>query len=60
MNVTSLTPGHAAGIAVEDSGRLWEVYETYLWHHRISGHTEDTVKFYAKELRLFLRDVGPS
>ena len=60
MNVTALTPGHATGIAVEDSGRLWEVYETYLWYHRVAGHTEDTVKFYAKEVRLFLRDIDPS
>ena len=42
------------------SGRLWEAYENYLWHHRIEGHTEDTVKFYAKELRLFLQDLDPS
>lgn len=59
MNVSVLTPVRAAGIAVEESGRLWEVYETYLWYHRVEGHTEDTVKFYVKELRLFLRDLDP-
>ena len=40
--------------------RLPEVLEDYLRHHRIEGSTEATVKFYAKELRLFLNDLGPS
>ena len=60
MSVTAVSPGHEAGTALGMSGRLWEAYENYLWHHRIEGHTEDTVKFYAKELRLFLQDLDPS
>ena len=37
--------------------RLQEVLNYYLRYHRIEGSTEATIKFYAKELRLFLRDL---
>ena len=37
--------------------RLQEILENYLRYHRIEGSTEATVKFYAKELRLFLEDL---
>ena len=39
------------------SQRLPEVLENYLRYHRIDGSTEAAVKFYAKELRLFLKDL---
>ena len=60
MDVTAVTTGLKAGAALGMTGRLWEAYASYLWHHRVEGHTEDTVKFYGKELRLFLRDLDPS
>ena len=37
--------------------RLQEVLENYLRYHRIEGSTQATVKFYAKELRLFLQNL---
>ena len=39
--------------------RLQEVLDSYLRYHRIEGSTVATVKFYAKELGLFLRDLTP-
>ena len=40
--------------------RLQEVLDNYLRYHRIEGSTTATVKFYAKELGLFLRDLSPA
>ena len=37
--------------------RLQEVLNNYLRYRRIEGSMEATIKFYAKELRLFLRDL---
>ncbi len=37
--------------------RLREILQDYLRRHRIEGSTEATVKFCAKELRLFLQDL---
>ena len=37
--------------------RLQKILQDYLRYHRIEGSTEATVKFYAKELRLFLQDL---
>ena len=39
--------------------RLQKALENYLRHHRIEGSTTATVKFYAKELRLFLDELDP-
>ena len=39
------------------NGRLQKILQDYLRYHRIEGSTEATVKFYAKELRLFLEDL---
>lgn len=39
------------------SQRLPKILERCLRYHRIEGSTEATVKFYAKELRLFLTDL---
>ena len=39
---------------------LQEVLVSYLRYHRIEGSTVATVKFYAKELGLFLRDLTPA
>ncbi len=39
------------------SQRLSEILENYLRYHHIEGSTEATVKFHAKELRLFLEDL---
>ena len=40
------------------SQRLHKILENYLQYHRIEGHTQATVKFYAKEVGLFLKDLG--
>ena len=40
--------------------RLQKILQDYLRYHRIEGSTEATVKFYAKELRLFLKDLDPA
>ena len=37
------------------SQRLPEILENYLRYHRFECSTEATIKFYAKELRFFLR-----
>ena len=39
--------------------RLQEVLDSYLRYHRIEGSTVATVKFYAKELGLFLPGPFP-
>ncbi len=46
--------------ALEMSQRLPEILENYLRYHRIEGSTEATVKFYSKEIRLFLNDLDPA
>ena len=60
MDEKAIASGSKAGEALGTTDRIWETYESYLSHHLIQGHTEDTLKFYAKELRLFLRDLDPS
>ena len=55
MSVTAVNTGLKADPALEMSQRLPEILENYLRYHRIEGSTEATVKFYAKELRLFLQ-----
>ncbi len=57
MSVTAVNTGLKADPALEMSQRLPEILENYLRYHRIEGSTEATVKFYAKELRLFLQDL---
>ena len=37
--------------------RLHKILENYLQYHRIEGHTQATVKFYAKEVGIFLKDL---
>ncbi|MFQ6030630.1 MAG: tyrosine-type recombinase/integrase [Dehalococcoidia bacterium] len=37
------------------SQRLPELLQAYLRFHRVEGNTEDTIKFYRKEVRLFIR-----
>ena len=59
MDVESVKARSKLGESLGTTVGLWEAYEGYLSHHRIEGHTDDTVKFYAKELRLFLRDLDP-
>ncbi len=60
MDVPAVNSRLKADPALEMSQRLPEVLENYLWYHRIKGSTEATVKFYAKELRLFLNDPDPA
>ncbi len=57
MDVTAVNSWLKADPALEMSQRLSEILENYLSYHRIEGSTEATVKFYAKELRLFLEDL---
>ena len=57
MDDLAVTPGRKAESALGMTRRLQKVLENYLRYHRIEGSTEATVKFYAKELRLFLRDL---
>ena len=59
MDVPAVNSRLKAAPALEMSQRLPEVLEDYLRCHRIEGSTEATVKFYAKELRLFLNDLAP-
>ena len=40
--------------------RLQEALDSYLRYHRIEGSITATVKFYAKELGLFLRNLTPA
>ena len=60
MDVPAVNSRLKADPALEMSQRLQEVLEHYLRYHRIEGSTEATVKFYAKELRLFLNDLDPA
>ena len=60
MDDLAVTTARKADPALEMSQRLPEVLENYLRYHRIEGSTEATVKFYANELRLFLRDLDPA
>ena len=57
MDVPAVNSWLKADPALEMSQRLPEILENYLWHHRIEGSTEATVKFYSKEIRLFLNDL---
>ena len=59
MDVPAVNSRLKADPALEMSQRLPQVLEDYLRYHRIEGSTEATVKFYAKELRLFLSDLDP-
>ena len=59
MDVTAVTTIRKAGAALGMTGRLRETLDSYLRYHRIEGSTDATVKFYAKELRLFLGDLDP-
>ena len=60
MDATAVNTWLKAAPALEMPQRLPEILGNYLRHHRIEGSTEATVKFYAKELRLFLQDLDPS
>ena len=60
MGVTAVNSWLKADPALEMSQRLPQILENYLRYHRIEGSTEATVKFYAKELRLFLGDLDPA
>ena len=60
MDVPAVNSWLKADLALEMSQRLPEILENYLWHHRIEGSTEATVKFYSKEIRLFLNDLDPA
>ena len=57
MGVTAVNTLLKAAPALEMPQRLARILENYLRYHRIEGSTEATVKFYAKELRLFLEDL---
>ena len=59
MDVPAVNSRLKADPALELSQRLPGILENYLRYHRIEGSTEATVKFYAKELRLFLNDLDP-
>ena len=54
MDDLAVTPGRKAESALGMTQRLQKVLENCLRYHHIEGSTEATVKFYAKELRLFL------
>ena len=57
MGGTAVNTRLKADPALEMSQRLSGILENYLRYHRIEGSTEATVKFYTKELRLFLNDL---
>ena len=59
MDVKAVTTGLKAGAALGMTGRLREVLDNYLRYHRIEGSTDDTVRFYSKEIRLFFKDLDP-
>jgi integrase/recombinase XerD len=59
MDVKAVTTGLKAGAALGMTGRLREVLDNYLRYHRIEGSTDDTVRFYSKEIRLFFKDLVP-
>ncbi|MYC35642.1 MAG: tyrosine-type recombinase/integrase [Chloroflexi bacterium] len=60
MDAPAVNSRLKADPALEMSQRLPQALEDYLRYHRIQGSTEATVKFYAKELRLFLNDLDPA
>ena len=60
MAVPAVDSRLKAAPALEMSQRLPEILENYVRYHRIEGSTEATVKFYAKEPRLFLNDLDPA
>ena len=57
MDVLAVNPLLKADPPLGMTQRLQEVLNYYPRYHRIEGSTEATIKFYAKELRLFLRDL---
>ena len=57
MDVPAVNPWLKADPALDMSQRLPQILENYLQYHRIEGSIGATVKFYAKELRLFLGDL---
>ena len=57
MDDLAVTAGRKADTALGMTQRLRKILQDYLRYHRIEGSTEATVKFYAKELRLFLEDL---
>ena len=57
MDDLAVTKGRKAEPALGMTQRLQKTLQDYLRYHRIEGSTEATVKFYAKELRLFLQDL---
>ncbi len=57
MSVTAVNTRLKADPALGITQRLQKTLQDYLRYHRIEGSTEATVKFYAKELRLFLQDL---
>ena len=57
MDVPAVNSRLKADPALEMSQRLHKILEDYLQYHRIEGHTQATVKFYAKEVGLFLKDL---
>ena len=59
MDVLAVNPLLKADPPLEMTQRLQEVLNNYLRYHRIGGSTQSTIKFYAKELRLFLQDLEP-
>ena len=57
MDDLAVTAGRKADSALGKTQRLRKILQDYLRHHRIEGSTEATVRFYAKELRLYLEDL---
>ena len=57
MDDLAVTQGHKAETALGMTQRSQKILQDYLRYHRIEGSKEATVKFYAKELRLFLQDL---
>ena len=57
MDDLAVTRGRKADSALGMTQRLQKILQDYLRYHRIEGSTEATVKFYTKELRLFLEDL---
>ena len=59
MDVKAVTTGCKAGAALGMTGRLREALDSYPRYHRIEGSTDSTIRFYSKEVRLFLKDLDP-
>ena len=57
MDVTAVTTSRKAGAALGMTGRLREALDNYLRYFRIEGSTDATIRFYSKEIRLFLNDL---